>query len=323
MRRREFLGGVGAAATTWPLAALAQATLPRVGWLATGSPETYRHSLAAFLDGLRASDLHEGRNLLIEYCWADGNVARLPALARELVQRKVDAILAGGSVGAQAARDASAVIPIVAAGVGDMVELGLVKSLARPDGNITGFVAAAPEVAAKRIQILREIVPASRRAAVLWNSSSSNAVLERRAVENAGFDITLMFHDARSMQELDAALPAIQQSRPDALVVLNDPFMFTHRKRIAEAANGSRLPAVYGYREYVEDGGLISYGANIADTYRRAAGHLAKILKGTQTRDLPVELPTKFELVLNLKTAKALGLDVSLSLQQRADEVIE
>ena len=187
----------------------------------------------------------------------------------------------------------------------------MVASLARPGGNLTGFVAASPDAAAKRLQIIREIRPEGRRAAVLWNSASSNAKL------------AVQLYGARDLDELQKALNKIAQSAPDILLVLNDPFMFTYRKFIVDTAAQLRLPAVYGYREYAEDGGLISYGASIIDTYRRAAGYVDKILSGVKPADLPIELPTKFELVINLKIAKALGIDIPPTLLARADEVLE
>jgi putative tryptophan/tyrosine transport system substrate-binding protein len=327
MRRRDFIALLlGAAA--WPVAAQAQqprTRMPRIGWLVTGDPTSYRFSLAAFRDGLRALNYIEGQSIAIEYRWAEGNVARLPELAKDLVDREVDIILAGGSLGAQAAKDATSVIPIVAAGVGDLVELGLVTNLAKPGGNLTGFVASAPETAAKRMQIMKEIMPQSRRAAVLWNPTSSAAQLEWKAVKQsaAAVELAFTFHEVRSSKELENTLVMIPQLGPDMLVVLNDPFMFTYRKGIVDAALRLLLPSIYGYREYADDGGLISYGASISDTYRRAAVYVDTIIKGTRPGDLPVQLPTKFELVINLKTAKALGLTVPPSLLARADEVIE
>jgi putative ABC transport system substrate-binding protein len=223
------------------------------------------------------------------------------------------------------AKRATSIIPIVAAGVGDLVELGLVSSLARPNGNLTGFVATAPETAGKRFQIIKEIRPEAKRAAVLWNPHSSNARLEWQVAERfaATNDVVVTLYDARDFAELGDALARIPQSAPDVLVNLNDPFLFTARNMVVDSARHMRLPAVYGFREYAEDGGLISYGTNIAETYRRAAQYVDKILKGAQPADLPVQLPTAFELVINLKTAKALGLEVPPTLLARADEVIE
>ncbi len=327
--RRQFIVLLGGAAVVLPVAAGAQKVtthIPRIGWLVTGSPAAYRHSLAAFRDGLKALSYLEGKNINIEYQWANGNVALLPELAKTLVEQNVGIIVAGGSTGAEAAARATSVIPIVAPGVGDLVELGLVKSLARPGGNLTGFVASAPETAAKRLQIMKEMKPAAKRAAVLWNFASSNAKLEWEFANEfaASNGLVVGLYDSRfDIAELKNGLANIRQSEPDILIVLNDPFMFTNRKLVVEAANQMRVPAVYGFREFVDDGGLISYGVSIADTYRRAAEYVDKILRGAKPADLPVELPIKFELVINLRTGKALGLTVPETLLARADEVIE
>ncbi len=234
-----------------------------------GSPTTHRFSLAAFQDGLKAAGRIEGQNITIEYGWAEGNLARLPELANDLVQKKVDVILAGGSIGAEVAKRATSVIPIVAAGVGDLVELGLVSNLARPDGNLTGFVANAPEVSAKRVQIIKEIKPELRRAAVLWNSASSNAQLEWKPVKElaAANNIEVVLYDAHDVDGLRNTLASISPPVPDVLVVLNDPFIFTYRKIVADVARKLQLPSVYGHREFVDDGGLLSYGPSIRDTY--------------------------------------------------------
>jgi putative ABC transport system substrate-binding protein len=328
MRRREFLSLLAGAAATCPVVAGAQqpaTSIPRVGWLVTGSPASYRFSLAAFRDGLKALNYIEGQNIVIEYRWAEGNVGRLPGLANELVQQKVDIILAGGALGAEAAKHATSVIPIIAAGVGDLVELGLVTSLAQPGGNLTGFVAKLPETAGKRLQIMREIMPQAKRAAVLWNPTSSDTKLELDITKDlaAVNDIVVQVHGASNFEQLNNELGKISQSNPDMLVVLTDPFMFTHRKTIVRAAEQVRLPAIYAFREYVDDGGLISYGVSITDTYRRAAGYVDKILRGAKPSDLPVQLPTKVELVVNLKAARAIGFALLESFLLRADETIE
>jgi putative ABC transport system substrate-binding protein len=322
--RREFIALLGGAAA-WPLAARAQQPtkkMPRVGWLVTGSPASYRFSLAAFREGLRALNYVEGENIAIEYRWAHGDIGRLRELAEELVEQKVDIILAGGSIGAQAAKDATLVIPIVAAGAGEgLVDWGLVKSLARPGGNLTGFMATFAKTASKRVQIMKEIMPNAKQAAILVNQSP----WELQEVRESASDLQLAFtfYEPRMLADLDAALVAIAKLNPDMLVVLNDPFMFTHRKRVADAAGAARLPAIYGFREFVDDGGLISYGPSISDTYRRAAGYVDNILKGANPAELPVQLPTKFELIINLKAAKALGLTIPDKLLAIADEVIE
>jgi putative ABC transport system substrate-binding protein len=312
----------------WSLAALAQqlTKVPRVGWLVSGSPTTHRLSLAAFRDGLKAHGHVEEQNISIEYRWAEGNVARLPALANDLVQQNVDVILAGGSIGAEAAKGATSIIPIVAAGAGDLVELGLVASLAHPGGNLTGFVAGAPETASKRFQIMKEIKPQAKRVAVLWNSANSNPKLEWNAAREfvAANKLAVLLYDARNnVESLRKALAEVPESAPDMLVVLNDPFMFTHRTIIVEAAGHFRIPAIYGFREFVDNGGLISYGVSITDTYRRAAAYVHRIINGERPADLPVQLPTKFELIVNLKAAKAIGIGFPDSFLLRADEVIE
>jgi putative ABC transport system substrate-binding protein len=330
MKRREFIMMLGGAALSWPGAVWAQQVITKknfftVGWLVTGSPTPYRHSLAAFRNGLTEAGYLEGQNVRIEYRWAEGNVGRLPELARDLVRQQVDVILAGGTVGAEAAKRATSTIPIVAAGVGDLVKLGLVSSLARPNGNLTGFIAAAPETAAKRFQMVKELRPEAKHAAVLWNPNSSNAQLEWKVAKEFADtnDLTVILHDARDVPELTDTLARIKQSPPDVLLNLNDPFLFTARKLVVDSVREMRVPGVYGYREYAEDGGLISYGTNIADTYRRAARYVDKIFKGVQPADLPVQLPTKYELVINLRTANALSLRVPPTLLARADEVIE
>jgi putative tryptophan/tyrosine transport system substrate-binding protein len=326
MRRREFLALTGGA-VTWPLPIWAQqpTTLPRLGWLGTGTPTSANRLLTAFREGLKALNYIEGQNISIEYRWAEGKIERLPELAQDLVHQRVDVILAGGSLGAAAAKGATSVIPIVTAAVGDLVDLGLVASLARPGGNLTGFVSTAPDTAAKRFQIIKEMRPEGRRAAVLWNSASSNAKLEWAVAKEfaAANDIAVELYGARDLEELRSALASIGQSLPDIFVVLNDPFLLYHRKIIVDTAAQLRLPAIYGFREWVDDGGMISYGASNADTHRRAAGYVDKILRGVKPAELPIELPSKYELIINLKTANALGIAVPPTLLARADEVIE
>ena len=325
MRRREFIAGLGGAAA-WPVVARGQnlsRRTARIGWLVTGSPDSYRFSLAAFREGLRALGCEEGQNLIIEYRWGEGEVDRLPALAAELVEQKVDVILAGASIGARVAKNATREVPIVAAGAGDLVLSGLVSNLARPDGNLTGFIASAPELAGKRLEIVKEIKPAARNVVVLRNTTTPQ--LEWKVIQQASRDLglTLESYELRDLKELENALVAIPKTHPDFISVLNDPFVFFHRKKIVNAVAQAKLPAIYGFREFVDDGGLISYSANVADTYRRAATYIDKILKGAKVSDLPIQEPTKFELIINAKTAKALGLDISPTLIARADEVIE
>ena len=314
MDRRAFLAGTRPALLAAPLAAEAQPAgkIYRVGWLVSGSPISHRLSLAAFKEGLQKLGYTEGRNIRIEYRWAEGDLSRLPELASELVRLQVDVILAGGTAGASAARNATREIPIVMAGAGDPVEAGLVTSLSRPGGNLTGFAAAAPESASKRLELLKEAVPKIHRVAVIWNPTSSTAQREWSVTQEAAkiLGLALISREARNEQELKDVLTAVVNTQADSMMILNDAFVFTYRKIIADSAIGSRLPSVYGFSEFVDAGGFMSYGAVISDTYRRAAAYVDRILKGAKPWDLPVEHPTKFELVINLKTAKALGLTI-------------
>jgi putative ABC transport system substrate-binding protein len=328
MRRRDFLAFTVGAAATWPLAARAQQPTtknPRVGWLVSGSSTSHRFSLAAFQDGLKALGYVEGQNIRIEYRWAEGDLSRLPKLANDLVQQKVDVIMVGGTPVAEAMKHATSDIPIVAAGVGDLAEIGLVASLARPGGNLTGFVVNAPETAAKRLELTRDIKPQARRATIVGNLGSSIAKLELGFVKDfaTANEFVLTVHDVRELEGLKSVLTEVPRSDPDFFLVLNDPFVFTYRKTIVDAANRYQLPSIFGLREFVDDGGLMSYGASITDTYRRAAGYVDQILRGASPANLPVQLPTKFELVINLKTAKALGLTMNRDFLLRADEAIE
>ena len=327
MRRREFISLLGGAAATSSLTARAQQQerMRRIGWLASGEPISYRSALAAFRDGLRALNYVEGQNINIEYRWAEGNLAQLPALAKELVDLKVDIILAAGSTGAEPAMRATSVIPIVTAGATDLVQAGLVKSFARPGGNLTGFVVVEPSVAAKRLQMMLEIKPETRRAAVLRHPNNVTANLEWEIVKKfaAANNIALTLHDAYDLESLVKTLTTIPQSDPDIFFLLSNPFGFIYRKLIIDAVNRFRLASMYVSREFAEDGGMIGYGADRLDTYRRAADYVDRIFKGAKPADLPIQMPTKFELVVNLKTAKAIGVTIPSSVLDRADEVIE
>ena len=327
MKRRKLLIVLGASVLGAPLASFSQqpAKVPRVGWLVTGSPTTYRFSLAAFRAGLEALGYKEGQNIVIEYRWAEGHTDRLPELAAELVQQKVDVILAGGTIGARAAMGATREIPIVAAGVGDLVEAGIVTNYARPEGNLTGFVASAAELAGKRLEIMKEILPRARNIAVLWNPASKGTETQWTSAQKAAtaLQLTLVLYAARTLEELESVLVSIPRAHPDFLSVINDPFVFTFRTKITDAAAQAKLPAIYGFREFVDDGGLMSYGPSIIDTYRRAATYVDRILKGAKPAELPVQLPITFELVINMKTAKALGIKFPNSILLRADKVIE
>src|SRR5262245_523921 len=273
IRRREFITLLGGAAAAWPLAAGAQLgeRMRRIGWLVTGSPSSHGISLAAFQEGLRTLGYIEGKNVRIEYRWAEGAVDRLSVLAAELVRLDVDLILAGGSFGARAAKNATDRIPIVMAGVGETVASGLVSSLARPGGNLTGFSFAEPDIAGKQVELLREIIPSLERIAILWTSTNPYSVLQWRTVEQtaARLGVTLVSHEARTLAEIDNVLAILSKAVTNAVMVLDDPLVFTHRKKIVDSIFRARLPSSFGLTEFVRDGGLMSYGADISDLQTR------------------------------------------------------
>jgi putative ABC transport system substrate-binding protein len=324
MRRREFITLLGGAAA-WPLAARAQqpGKAARIGYLAIRAPMSADEAL---LQALRELNWIEGRNIVIERRFSAGNFDRLREFAAELVRLKVDAIVAVASASTQAAKDATASIPICFVNAGDPVGQGFVMSLARPGGNVTGVsFDASPDITAKQLQLILETVPKASRVAVLWNPTSpflrSYWSVAQAAAPALG--VVLQSLEVQDASQYETAFKAIGRDRADALVVLSDSFATFHRARIAELAAEHRLPVLYGHRQYVEAGGLMSYGPSLFDVYRRAAAYVDKILKGTRPADLPVEQPTKYELVINLKTAKALGLELPPTLLARADEVIE
>ena len=329
MRRREFIALAGGMAV-WPLAAHAQQrAMPVVGFVSIGMPEQVPLSVTAFRQGLHELGYIEGRNILIEYRWAEGNPERFPMLAAELVALKVDVIVtAGGTLAALAARRATRTIPIVFGVVGDPVAEGLVTNLARPDGNITGFSNVTNDLVGKWLELLKQVAPGVGLVAVLLKPDSMpNEAKEVRlreiAVAGQALGIQHQIIEAQGPADFDRAFSDISAKGAGALVVLTTPVFDVERQRIMDLAAKNRLPTVFASRNYVESGGLMSYGPNIADFYRRAAAYVDKILKGAKPSDLPVEQPTKFELVINLKTAKALGLTVPADLLGRADEVIE
>ncbi|HEV2056384.1 MAG TPA: ABC transporter substrate-binding protein [Methylomirabilota bacterium] len=309
-----------------PLAAEAQAPakVPRIGFLTTPS-RTNDPRLGAFLQGLRELGYVEGQNIAIEYRFAEGRPERLPALAAELVRLKVDVIVTGGPPAPEAAKQATSTIPIVFTVAGDPVAEGLVASIARPGGNITGLTSIAPEVVGKQLELLKEVVPKISRVAVLQNPNHPGHPSMLRQAEGPARALGMQLHilQAGSPLEFDAAFAAMRSQRAGGVLVLRDSFFIAHRTQIVALAAKNRLPAVYGLREHVEAGGLMAYGANVPLMYRRAATYVDKILRGAKPADLPVEQPTRFELVINLKTAKALGLTIPQSLLARADEVIQ
>jgi putative ABC transport system substrate-binding protein len=326
IKRREFITLLGGATAAWPLAARAQQPRksPTIGFLGAVGVEAGSLWVAALVQRLRELGWIEGQTITIIYLWAEGRIDRSAELAAELVRRKVDIIVAEGTASVIAAKQATTVIPIVFPLAGDPLSNNLVASLARPEGNVTGLSIQQTDVAGKRVELLREIVPGLRRLAILANVASPNTVPEIREVQilarSLNFNVTEL--DIRRPDDIAPAFDAIK-GRADAVYIPPDPLVLTNRIQIATLALDMRLPTIYSYREFVEAGGLVSYGPDIPALFGRAADLVDKILRGTKVSDIPVEQPTKFELVINLKTAKALGLTVPESLLIRADEVIE
>jgi putative ABC transport system substrate-binding protein len=325
MRRREFIALLGVAAA-WPLAARAQPAgkLPTIGFLVSGTPSSHGQWVAAFVQRLRELGWIEGRTITIEYRWADGRTERFAEIAAEFVRHKVDIIVTSGTAAIVAAKQATSVIPIVFAAAGDPVGTGLVASLARPGANVTGLSFQQTDLAAKRLELLRELVPDLRRLGILANVGSAGAVLDMREVEatarRLGLDAATV--EVRRAEDIAPAFDALK-GRAEALYVVIDPLVGTNRIRINTLAAGARLPTMHSLRESVEAGGLMSYGPNILNLWQRAAELVDKILRGAKPADIPVEQPTKFDLVVSLTTAKAIGLEIPPTLLARADEVLE
>ena len=313
--------------TLLPLAAQAQGApgMHRVGVLMQTTPAAASHIATAFTQALRELGHVEGRNVIFEYRWAEGKPERFPALAAELVQLKVDLIVASATDAAAAARRVTATIPIVMVNAADPVESGLVQSLVRPGGNVTGLSAQlTPDIRAKQLQLLKEAVPGLARVAILRRAALAGAaVWQEYEAAGRALDLKVQFLDVRGLDELERVFAAIARERMGGLLVPGDPVFFTQRPRIAALAATHRLPGIYSTREFTDAGGLMSYSARLTDQFRRAAGYADKILKGANPATLPVEQPTNFELVINLKTARALGLTLRPSLLLRADQVIE
>ena len=326
MRRRKFIKLIGGAAAAWPLAAWAQQAMPVIGFLSTGSPQSDVFRLAAVRQGLAEAGYVEGRNFAFEYRWAQDQYERLPALAAELVRRGVALIVtAGGSTPTVAAKSATATIPIVFVTGTDPIKLGLVASLNRPGSNITGVSFLVNTLVAKQFEVLHEAVPKTALIGYLVNPTYTNAEADTRSVLAAAEVVgqKLLLLQAHTDSELEAAFVTLTQQRAGALVVGADPFFFDRRDKLVELAARHKVPAIYFVREFASAGGLMSYGTSITEAYRIVGLYAGRILKGEKPAELPVQQSTKVELVVNLKTAKALGLTVPPALLARADEVIE
>ena len=326
MRRRDFIKGIAGAAAAWPLAARAQQAMPVVGFLSGRSPTDSAAEVRGFHRGLAEAGFVEGKNVAIEFRWADGRYDRLPALASELVGQQVAVIAAvGGGASGLAAKSATATIPIVFSSGGDAVKIGLVTSLNRPGGNVTSVNIIFGALGAKRLELLHDLVPAAGAIGMLVNPAYPSAPIEVQDVEAAGRKLGLRMHivDARTENDIDPAFGDFAEKKVKGLLVADDPFFQGQRLRIVGLAGRRGLPAIYFSRDFVDAGGLMSYGPNLVDVYRVVGVYCGRILKGEKPADLPVVQPTRFELVINLKTARALGLDVPPTLLALADEVIE
>ena len=325
MRRRDFIKVIAGLAAAWPLAARAQTPagkIYRVGILQPGKPP--EPLVEALRERLKELGYREGHNIAYEYRWAEGKNERLLELAKELVDVKVDVITTLSTPAALAAKNVTKTIPIVFTGVGDPVGAGVVPSLSHPGGNVTGISTLATELSAKRLELLKEIVPNAAPVAMVWNDTNPSMVLSAREAQNAAdrLDLNLQSIGVHDLISFDAAFATISSSHFNALLTLVDPFTREHRQRIVDFAAQRRLPAIYESREFVDAGGLVSYGPSFPALQRRAADYVSMIFKGGKPADIPIEQPTKFELIINLKTAKELGLTMPLTVLARADELI-
>jgi putative ABC transport system substrate-binding protein len=326
MKRREFISLLGGAAAAWPIAARAQQStkLPTIGFLGANNATFERASTDAFVQRLRELGWIENRTIAIEYRWAEGRDERFAEIAAEFIRLKVDVILTYATPSSIAAKKATAVIPIVFAAAGDPVGTGLVASLARPGGNITGLSIQQTDLASKRLEMLREVLPGLRTVAILFDVGSPNSVLEMGEVQTAArtLGLAVVTSEVRRAEDIAPAFDALK-GRADALYVCGAPLLSTNRIRINNLALGVRLPTMHGFREFIVAGGLMSYGPNFPSLFRRAAEYVDKVLRGAKPSDLPVEQPTKFDFIINVTTARVLGLEVPPTLLARADEVIE
>lgn len=326
MKRREFITLLGGAVSAWPLAAGGQPArkLPAIGFLGSATPEVADRLVAAFETRLRELGWIKDRTVAIEYRWAEGHAERYAEIASEFVKLEVDIIVTWGSAPVLAVKHATALVPIVFAAQMDPVGTGVVASLARPGGNVTGLSLQQTDTAGKRLELLREFVPKLTRLAIMVNLAAPGAVLEAREIQATAraLGVEPVMLEIRQAEDIVPGVEALV-GHADAVYVATDPLMFTNRISINTLAQRVRMPTIYGNREYVDAGGLVSYGPNYPDLFRHAADYVDKILRGTRPADIPVEQPTKFDLIVNLKTAKAIGLDVPPALLARADEVIE
>jgi len=328
MRRREFItliGGAAAPLLLWPLAARAQLVekIYTVGILSAAEVTPTLNT--AFVDALRELGWIEGKNVVFERRYAENRLERLPELAADLVRLKVDVIAASGTVAPLTAKQATTTIPIVMTAAGDPLGSGLVASLARPGGNVTGMSLMAPDLGGKRLELLKEVLPQLTRVAILWNAANPYSALVFKETQSAArtLGIELQSLEVRGPDDFDDTFEAARRQHPGALITVEDPLTVSHRKRIVDFASAQQLPSLHGVKEFVAAGGLISYGASLADLFRRAAYFIDKIFKGAKPGDMPVQQPTKFELVINLVAAKALGLEIPDKMLAIADEVIE
>lgn len=325
MRRREFIAGLGAAAG-WPLATRAQGTRPLIGFLGSGTPQTFTSHVSGFLEGFKDGGFVDGRNVAIEYRWAEGQFDRLPALAAELVQKPVDVLVSvGGNVSALPAKRATSTIPVVFLTADDPVSSGLVQSLSRPGGNVTGATWLGAELGAKNLELMRELLPAATVVGVLVNPTRPTAEAQLKTVQDAADSVGLKLRvlQVRTRDDIDAAFNRVASEGIGALFVASDPLFLVNLGHIVGLASSRAIPTVYFLREFVLAGGLMSYGASLKDAAKLCGDYAARILKGAKPADLPIQQSAKVELIINLKTAKSLGLTFPNTLLGRADEVIE
>jgi ABC-type uncharacterized transport system substrate-binding protein len=325
VRRREVLKLLGGAATAWPLVARAQHKMPHVGFMGNSTAALEANLVNSFRAGLRELGYEEGRNIVIDYLWAEGNYERFPALVDQFIAAKVDVIVTAGTPAALAVKEKTKTVPLVVVAAGDPVGTGLVQNLARPEGNLTGLSSIAPDLEGKRLQLLREVVPTLSRVAMFFNSLNPFHVASVRQAGAAAQTLGLKLQplDIRSADDFDSAFGAIRKERPDALFILADRVFLHNRQRIMDLAAEQRLPSINAYEELVEAGGLLSYGPSYEDMHKRAATYVDKILKGAKPGSLPIEQPTKFTFTINLKTAKALGVTIPSQLLGLADRLVE